>query len=129
MDASYLTTNHYLGEKVACSVVAGCEIVLTSKYSEIFGIPVALLGVLYYSAVFILAYVILVSQSEKAFKLLSAIIGVGMLATLYFVGLQLLVIKAICQYCMISAFATTILVILVGCVWLKSIKETKKQII
>ncbi len=40
-DAIYLTVHHYTGEKVPCSIVAGCEQVLTSSYAEIAGIPLA----------------------------------------------------------------------------------------
>ncbi len=40
-DSIYLTIKHFTGEKVPCSIVEGCEQVLTSSYAEIFGIPLA----------------------------------------------------------------------------------------
>ncbi len=54
-DAVYLTVHHYTGEKVPCSVVAGCEQVLTSSYAEIAGVPLAAFGALAYFMAFSLA--------------------------------------------------------------------------
>ena len=42
-----MTVSHYTGH-ITCSVIAGCQEVLVSQYSEIFGIPLALLGAFYY---------------------------------------------------------------------------------
>jgi uncharacterized membrane protein len=55
LDAVYLTANHYLGVVPPCFVVQGCEQVTTSSYSLILGIPVALLGSIYYLVIFALA--------------------------------------------------------------------------
>lgn len=126
VDATYLTVKHYTGEPLECSLVAGCEAVLNSGYSMVLGVPVALGGVLYYASIFLLVYYIMLTQSEKLFKLLGVVVVGGMLATIYFVSLQVFVIKSICQYCMISAVVTTILVIIMVRVWLKSTNEIKK---
>ena len=54
-DAVYLTVKHFTGEKVPCSVVEGCEQVLTSSYAEIAGVPLAAFGALAYFTAFSLA--------------------------------------------------------------------------
>ncbi len=54
-DAVYLTIHHYTGEKVPCSIVEGCEQVLTSSYAEVAGIPLAVFGAAAYFAAFSLA--------------------------------------------------------------------------
>ena len=61
-DATYLTTQHYLGLPVACSILEGCEQVTTSPYSLIFGIPVALLGSIFYLTALILCVIYLDSK-------------------------------------------------------------------
>jgi uncharacterized membrane protein len=49
--ASYLTFIHYSGIKVICTAGESCTKVETSVYSELAGVPVALLGVLGYTTI------------------------------------------------------------------------------
>ena len=51
-DSVYLTVHHYTAEPVPCSIVAGCEQVLTSSYAEISGIPLAAFGAAAYFVAF-----------------------------------------------------------------------------
>jgi len=39
LDASYLTAKHYLNFEIPCSILNGCEQVLTSQYATLFGVP------------------------------------------------------------------------------------------
>lgn len=102
-DAAYLTISHYQNVIPPCSLISGCETVLTSSYSVILGIPVALLGVLYYSAMLILTTLFLTEKKESILKILSLFTAVGMLASLYFVSLMAFVLHALCLYCSASA--------------------------
>lgn len=111
-DAIYLTTQHFLGAPVACSILKGCEQVTTSPYSLIFGIPVALLGSLYYLTIIVLSVIYLDSRKIYFLNTIAKITPLGFLASLYFVYLQIFIIKAICLYCMGSAVTSTILFIL-----------------
>ncbi len=111
IDAAYLTTQHYLGAPVACSILKGCEQVTTSQYSLIFGVPVALLGALYYLTILVLSVAYLDSRKQSILKLAARLTLIGFLASLYFVYLQIFVIKAICLYCMGSATTSTLLFI------------------
>ncbi len=108
-DATYLTAKHYLGSPVTCIIFEGCEKVTTSPYSIVFGVPVALLGALYYAAILILAVAYWDSKRIGILKLLAVITPAGFLASLWFVYLQLFVIKAICFYCIVSAATSTAL--------------------
>ena len=49
--SGYLTWAHYSNATVVCVRGGGCETVQQSSYAEIAGVPVALLGLLFYSAV------------------------------------------------------------------------------
>lgn len=110
-DATYLTVKHFLGTTVPCSILHGCEQVLTSKYSSIFGIPVALFGSLYYLTILILAAIYIETKNTLFLKIAAILTCFGFAASLGFVYLQIFVIKSICLYCMGSAVTSTLLFI------------------
>ena len=109
LDSSYLTVQHYRGEPPSCAIFTGCETVASSKYAVVGPIPLALLGLLYYLAIFILTVAYFDTKKERLLLLAALLTIAGFLASLYFVYLQLFVIKAICLYCMISAASSTAL--------------------
>ena len=111
VDAVYLTVKHFLDEKVPCSLVAGCEQVLTSQYAEIFGIPTAAFGALAYFSVFSLA--ILAAFGNRRMWFLFGLTTVLMLIfTIWLLYLQAFVINAFCQFCLLSAATTLTLFII-----------------
>ncbi len=109
LDATYLTVSHYLGTDLSCTLTNGCGTVTTSKYSTIGSIPVALLGSFYYLTMLISSFVYLDTKNEFSKKIITLLPFTGLLASIYFVALQLFVIHAICQYCMGSAITSTTL--------------------
>ena len=109
-DATYLTIEHYANAIPPCSI-GSCETVLTSQYSTVAGIPVALFGAGYYLAAFLGTAIYIDSKKKIFFNLVRILVSIGFLATLGLVYLQLFVIHAICLYCMGSAASTTILFI------------------
>lgn len=123
LDASYLAIEHYLGGVPPCSIVAGCEIVLISSYAEVFGVPVALLGALYYFAIFMSALLIISLDLEFLWILIVIISSAGLLASAYFVYLQIFVIGAICLYCFFSATMTFLIFMFV--IWKSLTKKIK----
>ena len=112
LDATYLTAKHYLGSSLTCVFFTGCETVTTSSFSQIFGVPVSLLGSAYYLTVFISLAFFLDSRSMKVLSFVSYFTILGFLASVYFVAVQVFVLKALCLYCMISATTSTLLFIL-----------------
>ena len=111
LDASYLTVEHYRGLVPICKVITGCGEVLISKYSTIGPVPLALLGVAYYSVVIFGALLFLDLKIIKILHLLAAYTCVGIIASLYFIYLQIFVIHALCLYCLFSAFTSALLFI------------------
>jgi len=104
--AGYLTYAHYEGISPVCST-GGCERVQASSYSELAGIPVALLGLIGYLA--IAGSLLLRGDLGRASTALLAIVGFGFSA--YLTYLELFVIDAICQWCVASAVLMTGLVV------------------
>lgn len=112
-DASYLTVEHLTGQSVRCMIVTGCDEVLQSKYATVAaGLPVAALGALAYFAVFSLA-ILAAFGYVGARRLLTPLVALMFLATLWFFYLQAFVIHAFCAYCLLSAAVTTTLTLLV----------------
>lgn len=54
LDALYLTIEHYRNVVPSCTL-HGCDVVLTSHYATIWGLPTSLYGVFFYVAVMILS--------------------------------------------------------------------------
>lgn len=104
-DAIYLTIHHYTGEKVPCTIVAGCEQVLTSSYAEIAGIPLAAFGAFAYFTAFSLA-ILAAFGNRSMWKLFGIQASIMAVFTVWLVYLQGFVIEAFCQFCLVSAAVT-----------------------
>lgn len=111
LDASYLTLEHFLNRIPPCGF-SGCETVTTSMYSTVFGIPVALLGAVYYFLMFAGAILVWQTKNGSYFNLLSWTTVAGLLASLWFVYAQTFILHAFCVYCIFSALTSTTLFIL-----------------
>ena len=109
LDSIYLTISHYSGSSVFCSVVHGCNEVLQSEYAVVFGIPLAVIGVVYYSLVVILAVAFLDERNSLFLKLAIKLVTAGFVASLWFIYLQAFIIHSFCLYCMGSAAISSLL--------------------
>jgi uncharacterized membrane protein len=103
--AGYLTWTHYAGHQPVCLASGGCERVQTSSYADLAGIPVALIGVAGYAV--ILGTLALRGEDAVVLSALAALVGFGFSAYLTYV--ELFTIDAICQWCVASAIAMTML--------------------
>jgi len=111
IDSVYLTIHHLTAVPVPCSLISGCETVLTSQYAEIAGIPLAAFGAAAYFIAFSLA--ILAAFGNRLMWTLFGIQAAVMAAvTCWLVYLQAFVIGAFCQFCLISALTSFTLLIL-----------------
>lgn len=110
-DSIYLTVKHFLDEKVPCSIISGCEQVLTSHYAEIFGVPTAVFGAVAYFVVFSLA-ILAAFGSRRMWLAFGAATVLMLIFTLWLLYLQAFVINAFCQFCLLSAATTGTLFII-----------------
>lgn len=123
-DSVYLTVHHYTAEPVPCSIISGCETVLTSEYAEIAGVPLAALGAAAYFIAFSLA--LLASFGNRPAWTLFGVQSVIMaFFTSWLIYLQAYVIGAFCQFCLISAITTFTLLI----VYIISVQLQRKNAI
>jgi uncharacterized membrane protein len=107
--ASYLTYVHYAGIKPACTAGESCTKVQTSIYSELAGVPVALIGLLGYITIL---GSLLLPESETTRLATVAITVIGFGFSAYLTYRELFSIHAICEWCAGSAVVMTILMCL-----------------
>lgn len=107
--AAYLVQAHYSGSPVLCAT-GGCETVQQSRYAEIFGIPVALLGLV--GSVAILLSLLRSDLRWRAAGFALALAGLVFAA--YLVVVQLAVIGAVCQWCMANDALVAVLACFAG---------------
>lgn len=110
----YMTIYKYTGNEGMCLGSGDCSTVNASRFSEVSGIPVAVLGIVGYAAILI---VLFYENRNDFFRKNGTLLVFGMsltgfLFTVYLVYLELYVIKAICPFCVTSQVAMTIIFII-----------------
>jgi uncharacterized membrane protein len=118
-DTTYLTIKRYSQDSINCSIFEGCDFVTTSTYSTILGVPVAVLGIIFYTTVFVLSILYLRSKNKKFLISLLGLSGVGFLMSLWFIYTQAFILNAFCLYCLVSAGLSTTIFILSAIIVLK----------
>ena len=110
-DAIYLTVQHVTGQSVRCTIVSGCSEVLSSSYAVVAGQPLALIGAAAYFSVFSLATLAAFGY-RVAGTLMTVLVLLMFLFSLWLIYLQAFVIGAFCQFCLLSAAITTALTVI-----------------
>jgi uncharacterized membrane protein len=105
--SAYLTISHYQNINVPCLIARGCDFVLKSKYSQFLGIPISTFGIIYFAG--ILGLMTAVKKNILAEKFLTIWLTGGLVVALTLISIQLFVLKAICQYCMVTDSISIIL--------------------
>ncbi len=102
IDSIYLSYMKLQESDLVCNVLEGCNLVTQSEYAKIFGIPLAYLGVFFYCLLILTLLFFLKSKKAICFRFLQITIFAGFLSSLYFLYLQVFVIRALCTYCLFS---------------------------
>jgi uncharacterized membrane protein len=105
--AGYLTYVHYAHVTIACPT-SGCEAVQSSAYAKVFGVPVALLGLVAYLA--ILAG--LTAPRETSRWLVLGVALSGFVFSTYLVFVQAFRIESFCAWCLASDVIVTLIVVI-----------------
>jgi uncharacterized membrane protein len=102
---AYLTYSGWRGQLVAgCAVGDPCEIVLNSRWSNLFGMPTAFWGFLTYV---LLAAIAWNKPSAAQWKLAWIVTLFGLAYSLYLTAISFFVLKAACPYCLASLLLMT----------------------
>jgi uncharacterized membrane protein len=110
----YMTIYKVTNNESMCIGSSGCSEVNASRYSEVNGIPVAVLGVAGYAAILALLFL---EQRPGLFQqngsmMFFGISLLGFLFTLYLIFVEVALIKAYCPFCLTSQAVMTIIFII-----------------
>lgn len=108
--AGYLTYLHYSGTTPPCSIKGNpCSQVQKSRYSELVGVPVALIGLIGYIAIL---GSLLAPEGERARFVTTALTIGGFGFSAYLTYRELFTLHKICEWCVSSAVLMTVMVCL-----------------
>ena len=115
--ATYLTVTHFDKVALVCSDsgAINCTKVTTSPQSEIFGIPVAMLGLAFFVPMIALCLPVAWRSADRRIhlaRLALSVTGVGMI--LYLIIAELFIIKAICLWCSGVHVVTFVLFVIIA---------------
>jgi uncharacterized membrane protein len=107
----YMTVYKLTDIQTMCLGNGGCSVVNNSPYSEVYGVPVALVGALGYAT--ILAVLTLSGRwpilRANAALVVFGLCLAGFLFTLYLIYVEIAVIHALCPFCLASQAIMTLL--------------------
>lgn len=112
--ATYMTIYKITANDNMCLGSGDCSTVNASRYSEVNGIPVALIGMLGYAAILGIHWLERRNDffEANASMIFFGISLVGFLFTLWLIYVEIALIKALCPFCLASQAIMTILFIL-----------------
>ena len=110
----YMTIYKLTNNNGMCLGSGDCSTVNASRYAEVNNIPVAVLGVIGYGAILAVHY----SETKRGYfkqngtLLIFGMALTGFLFTLWLIYVEIVLIKAICPFCLTSQVAMTIVFII-----------------
>ena len=108
IDSAYVGLNTLQGLVVPCEISGGCEQVLNSPYSRISGVSIAWIGFVFYG--WVTACAILTVFGFPRWLQFSLGANIPAFAfTLYLLYVQAFVLRAFCDYCLLSALLVTLI--------------------
>jgi uncharacterized membrane protein len=112
-DSIYLTVEHLSGRAVRCTITSGCKEVLNSRYATIGGVPLAGVGALSYFIAFSLS-TLAAFGNRRAGDFLFYMAALMLAVSIYLFILQAFVLRAFCQFCLLSGAVTLLLALIVS---------------
>ena len=104
--SAYLSYTHLTHASPICGGLGDCELVNQSRYAELGGVPVAVLGMGMYAAIFALALLWPRATAELRWWVLLGVFGLslaGVLYSGYLTYVEFFVLMAVCVWCLASA--------------------------
>ena len=110
----YMTIYKVTSNDNMCLGSSDCSTVNASRYSEVNGIPVALIGVLGYASIIGIHWL---ERRNKFFEangsmILFGVSLIGFFFTLWLVYVEIAILKALCPFCVTSQASMTVIFIL-----------------
>jgi uncharacterized membrane protein len=112
LDSIYLLIIKLTHNPLLCiEGIGDCWTVNTSRYSEVFGIPLGLLGALGYLLISMLLFIIRYNTAlERGTRYtLFGVSLIGFIYSLYLTYIEIYILKAVCPFCILSAIMMTLI--------------------
>lgn len=106
LDAAWLTASHFAGEALTCGPGGGCEVVLTSEWATVGGVPVAAIGLAYYVLAVLIAWTPRGAWNRRIALVFAGVEGVALAVSGVLVWVQATRIHSWCRFCLFSALVT-----------------------
>jgi uncharacterized membrane protein len=111
-DAVYVAHGNYTGAPLWCPILDGCNTVINSPYSRVFGVPMSYFGFIYYVFMFGLAARLAFDPHSNSLRFRAILYAaLGAASSMYFMYLQIGFIREVCSYCLISAVTSLLLLL------------------
>lgn len=110
----YMTIYKVTSNDAMCLGSGDCSTVNASRYSEVYGIPVATVGIAGYFAILLIHWY---EKRDKFFEkngpmLVFGMALTGFLFTLYLIYVEFALLKALCPFCLASQTAMTLIFVI-----------------
>ena len=98
-----LVWKHFTNASLPYCGGESCDVVLNSAWSNFLGVPLSLLGLLFYGSILILN----IRQRKNSRIISTFLITTCFLISLYLLAVSILILNAICYYCLVSLLFVT----------------------
>lgn len=111
----YIHVTKKTGGPLVCPLEGSCEAVVHSDYSKLLGVPLEVLGMIYYLFIGLLYSLFIFAPFVLPGFMTYAIVGIcvsSFLFSLYLTGIQAFILKHWCTWCLFSALTCTLIMLL-----------------
>src|SRR5678816_388765 len=106
--SGYLTWTALNGESVkGCGVGSACDIVLSSPWAKLLGLPTAFWGFMAYAT--LAAIALFVRRADRHWQYAWTVAFFGILYSAYLTTVSMTILKAACPYCLTSLVLMTVI--------------------
>ena len=110
--AKHIFHHKHRQKPLVCPIRFDCNTVINSDYSRFFGIPVEILGMLYYGIIALAYLAFLVFPQILPSTLAVVAVGISLVAfifSLYLIWVQIFALRKGCSWCFVSAIISTLI--------------------
>src|SRR3989344_405347 len=113
-DSAYLAQHETTGLPLLCNIesLTGCNVVVSSAYSQFLGVPLADLGLIFYTVLFVVAAFEIALFNQSLRRGLQVLAVIGIVTSLYSVYTQVFLFNSLCVYCLASSSISILVLVL-----------------
>lgn len=114
--AKHIRKHKTEGAPLVCPIGFDCHAVVHSDYSKFLGMPVELLGMIYYAFISLASFALFFTPSSfplSSVNFLTALSLAAFVFSLYLISTQIFIIKKGCSWCIISSIISALIFLLI----------------